>query len=768
MWLINYLHNTSKHLRPRRAIFIGIVGLVLVAAGVFATRAGPDSAQASIGFQPSPMVQALLASQADGLALGTNDFATTSAKGFGDSQNSVAWSMKWWEKTGKLYVGTNRSWMCWSYAAFATAFPLLGFIYPPLDPDIECTPDYTDLPLQAEIWAWTPPEIPGDDGVWERVFQSEKDVPIAGTEKFAPRDIGFRTMAIFTEQDGTEALYVAGVNSSPIHDDKFGVPPPRILRSTDGINFEPIPQDPFTVLGDLSKNSFRSLTAFNDKLYVIHTSVQGNGKVYEATNPELGNDAWRQVSPEVPDLRTFELQEFNGFLYAGVLDLAQGYAVIRLDTTGEPPYEFTTVVPLGGYLENDPSKAVVSMHVFNNYLYVGTDDPAELIRIDADDNWDLIVGTARRTPDGPKVPLSGLDEGFAFTLNDHIWRMQEHDGYLYVGTYDKSTSQRLCQDKREILQDQMGLDLYRTSDGIHFSAVNTTGFGDIFDYGVRTLQSTPYGLFVGTSDLYTGFNVFRGFDTPTPVGEGQLEPPGRFEAISVQNGFATLLWDTSPEATEYTIYRSEYVKIRISIPGGFLEGSCINQETIDRVSSAIESASDADKYAVPAVEIVLEGWQLRNGDVPLPATSIGTTTENFFLDTAVARRTKYAYYVVASDDSGRVSGKSNLLSIPLARLVITPSTLTSEVTRLQNLGKFANLRSAWSVRSQLNEIDRLVSSGYLGLASFRVQRLHAAIAANDPQILQPQAAERLEFLLMKYARRVDLAYKGVLSASELR
>ena len=452
-----------------------------------------------------------------------DEFHTTTPQGFGDRQNIVAWSMKWWEKTGKLYAGTNRAWMCWSYAAFATNFPFLSDIYPPQDPDVECTEDFLDLPLQAEIWAVDP-----ESETWEMVYRSPKDVPIVGTDKFAARDLGYRTMAIFQEVDGpngtTEALYVPATSAKPIHLDKDTVAPPVILRSVDGINFEPIPQDPGTVLGELPDAGFRSMMPYNGKLGVIHSSVQGNGEIYESATPWEGNDAWRLVGSEEDDLRFFELQPFNGYLYAGAFNPAGGYSVLKIDATGEPPYTFTTVVPSGGYLPEKPSKAVVSMHVFDGNLYVGTDNPAELLRIHPNDTWDLIVGTPRDTPDGRKEPLSGLDDGFNYELNDHIWRMQEHEGKLYVGTYDKSTSQRLCADVAPIIGPFMGFDLYESEDGIHFSAISLDGFGDLFDYGIRTFQSTPAGLFFGTSNYNYGTNIYRGAG-PSP-GFGPMRPPG--------------------------------------------------------------------------------------------------------------------------------------------------------------------------------------------------------------------------------------------------
>src|SRR5688572_4254242 len=78
--------------------------------------------------------------------------------GFGDRYNSIAWSMLWWR--GQLYVGTYRASSC--VRAVQWSQP-----YPPPDPDLACTPNPLDLPLQAEIWRYTP-EIE----LWQRVYQA--------------------------------------------------------------------------------------------------------------------------------------------------------------------------------------------------------------------------------------------------------------------------------------------------------------------------------------------------------------------------------------------------------------------------------------------------------------------------------------------------------------------------------------------------------------------------------------------------------------------
>lgn len=439
--------------------------------------------------------------------LASGNFTLAAPQGFGDRQNSWAWSMQWWE--GHLYVGTNRAYHCAEVAALSHISSLL-FPYPPPDADIACTLNPEDLPLQAEIWRWTP-----ETNVWERVYQSPNDVPIPGHPgKFVARDIGYRGMAIFTEPGGTEALYVGGVSAGFVW---YGVPPPRLLRSTDGLHFAPLPQDPGTVLGDFTGDSFRGLTSYKGRLYVIGGGIPGSGVLLEAEDPAGGNNNFRVVSP--PNQLVSAVAPYNGLLYLGMSDATNGYSVIKTDAAGTPPYTYTTVVERGGYLSPRPNMEILSMTVFNNRLYaggngvtlaeVGLVGPAELIRINSDDTWDVVVGSARWTPVGYKTPLSGFDEGFNNPFNAHMWRMKVFDGNLYVGTFDASTTFKDNPVVGPIASPYMGFDLYRTPNGTDFYPITTTGFGDKFNFGVRSLEATPYGLFLGTANFYYGLQIWR-------------------------------------------------------------------------------------------------------------------------------------------------------------------------------------------------------------------------------------------------------------------
>ncbi len=553
----------------------------------------------------------------------TDDLVPAAEQGFGDRSNSYPWSVKWFK--GKLYVGTGRDFYCVQQATIVRWLPQFSFLYPPANPDFHCTPNPQDLPLQAEIWGWTP-----ETDSWERVYQSPADVPKPGNPgELMARDTAYRTMAVFTEADGTEALYVGAVSSESFNP---GVPPAKILRTTDGITFEVVPQDPGTLLGDLiingfPGNGFRSMTVHNGRLYAVASEgFLGFGRLIEAENPAAGNDAWRFAMAEGYNM--FDMASYNGALYLGLAN-EEYFSVVKLDTSGEPPYNFTTVIAEGGYNPNQKSLSVVSMYVSGGALHVGTDRPAEMYRIFPDDTWELLVGAPRFTPDGMKRPLSGMNAGFDNNYNLHVWRMQEAFGVLHVSTFDQTTKWLTGLPQ---LTPVAGFDLYGTTDGWHYTQVTRSAMGDPRDSGIRNFALTPHGLFIGASNIYDGLNLWRA--TPDPA---RLSPPQQFDAEQLP-GYVTLSWEGVPSAAAYRVYRSK-----------------------------LNSANTEYQQ-------------------------IATTADTVFVDPGfVSPLQPYHYYVVAETASGELSGPSNIARIPDLGPHVT---LFSVRTALQDWGADPALRAS--------------------------------------------------------------------------
>lgn len=439
------------------------------------------------------------------------DFTLIASGGFGDGLNSYSHSMTWFD--GHLYVGTTRG-----------NFPLMKARLPiDLDPwPVECPANPFDLDLRAEIWRYSP-----FNDTWERVFKAPTIIGSHG--KPIPMMLGFRGMAAYQSERGEPpALYVS--TWSPAKG-----PGPVLLRSEDGRNFEPSCEPG---LMGLPVTTIRSLTEFKGRLYTTpagsrggNPNVSAHSIVYESRDPARGK--WEPVSNfgfgDLGNKTVFEMAGFAGHLYVGTFNL-EGYQIWRTDAEGEAPYRWEKVIERGAY-RGGLNECVLSMCPFNGALYVGSGiqgggidkvnriGPAgpELIRILPDGHWDLIVGDPRETPDGYKKPLSGYMAGFDNFFNGYFWRMCEHEGWLYLSTFDWSISLGYARQdswpdafvnivnrlgKRFIMERQSGFDLYRSFDGENWVPVTTNGMGNPYNMGLRTMSSSPHGLFLGTANPF--------------------------------------------------------------------------------------------------------------------------------------------------------------------------------------------------------------------------------------------------------------------------
>jgi hypothetical protein len=684
------------------------------------------------------VVGSVAQAQSSGRPITASNFVQNAQRGFGDRNNSWAQSMTWWKN--HLYVGTSRQTLCsslysvWQFATltFGREFADTWLHYPRPDPDLSCAADGADLSLQAEIWRWTP----GTD-TWLRVFQSPLDLDHPGATaafpaqpgKKVPYEIAFRGMSAFAEPDGTEALYAFGVNST-IMWDRTKLPPPRILRSTDGVTFEPLPQTPGTFLGDLPFNpdhsSFRSPVSYRGKLFVLSGPVFGQGSLIGSADPAKGNDAWFVASP--PELLFYEMSVFNGWLYLGTLHPFNGYSVVKTRAEGTPPYQFVTVVPSGAYLPGRPSKSVVSMHTYGGRLYVGTGTQTELIRINPDDTWEVVVGEPRAVPlpNGGsewKYPISGLDAGFGHSLNDHAWQMDDAYRFLYVGTYNSSIAFKDDPVYGPLLRHNMGAHLYRSAEGWYYSPVTTNGFtdpsdpwGGRFDYGIRTMATTPHGVFLGTANDHYGLAIYRA----STRGSKAADPVDRVEIEPTRSGAALLSWRPLPPGAIVRVFRALIHKVLIR----------------DEVNFEAWNGNTGNK--IPDTYIG-------------PYEQIGSTDEPIFVDASVEPGKRYMYYVVLETKTGLSSEPSNLVTFPLLTPPVTFASLLSEIDRLEQRQRYRKARTGMSgLRFMLTRARQFATTCNIGDA---LAALNPSRAAAD--VMRPEATD-VEVLMSKLIRRLEV------------
>ncbi len=677
--------------------------------------------------------------------------------GFGSAANSYAWSMTWFQ--GKLYVGTARYVVCVEVAT--VDFYLNDGSYntnPSLG--VTCPADRYDMNLQAEIWQYSP-DLPSGQA-WKRVYQSPADIPNPRAPgKFVARDIGFRGMAVYQDPSGEESLYVAGVTANEYIPEIAADHPPRILRTTDGETFAPIPGDPGFVNttikeGQVSKRpmGFRSLVVNNGHLYVTASAgLTGDGVIMEVKEPWGPNPAFIQVSPA--DMQVFEIESFNGSLYAGTGAFNGGYGVWRMNEAGTPPYQFTPIITDGAGRGQEIS-SVVSMHVYKGQLYVGasgwysTDIPAsELVRINPDDSWNVVVGNARNTASGFKFPVSGLPDGFGNIFSAHFWRMEDHQDALYLGTNDWSWFLHYYFPILDFFFFyQYGYDVYGSCDGNFWFAGTQNAFGDgLYNFGARTMASTPAGAFIGSANHIQGTRVWHGTGLSicggstgiASVGSANNPIPPSLLIADVQSCGTVLSWDSAPGAQKYRIQRAEY-----------------------RSNSTIGAPAPLKLWQHPNDLPLLYPNRGQARTIPTTAsflgqfTDIGTTTSNSFVDSSAKPGTRYAYQVVADYGQNALSGPSNLVVVPSEAPRVTFDSMSTEIQNLADQGK-VDRGVAQSLLSDLTQARTAASNGDRTGAVQVLQNLGRETDESAGETITSGAANDLQPMLLRLQRSTGVA-----------
>jgi hypothetical protein len=421
-------------------------------------------------------------------------------------------------------------------------------------------------------------------------------------------------------------------------------------------------------------------------LFATVSDYRGVGQIIASANPRAGNNAWFLAAPVLEEFPAWNLHVFNNYLYVTTGDAflsPEGYGVYKTDATGPPPYTYQTIIANGAWQANELFRSTqgLSFMDFKGQLFVGTNRPTELVRVNPDDTWDLIVGEPRFTPQGLKRPLSGLGIGFGSWFNGHFWRMANHDGHLYLGTWDWSVGLKGLKDLDTLFGFQYGFDLYRSEDGIHWTALSKTGLGDGHNYGGRSFESTPYGLFLGTARQRGGLQVFQRPNEPEPA--PLVAAPQRLTAASeAQVGRTVVLqWDGVP-AARYRVYRAKVTPLNelvtnnmsFTLPGsttpitvtdiqnGALDdlcGSAMGETTMCAAVQSIKAAAGPQAFVLPMA-------------FPGPWTLVGLTTNPVFVE-AAPTALQSLYFVRAEDALGNLSPPSNFVGAPSKAFITMPT-----------------------------------------------------------------------------------------------
>lgn len=446
----------------------------------------------------------------------------TSTNGFDSNdfnnarQNNYAWSMS--ELGEYIYVGTGRN--------------ILVNIIKSIEPRTQLPelirPDPTDN--QAEIWRYKKNgKLP-----WERVYKAPAASAI----------FGFRFMIQAQPFGGSPCLFAAAFGAKV-----------QILKTTNGVNWFILPD---TVLEGTSS---RAMVVQKGKIYVA-TINEGNPSpvplLYSSVDPEFY--PWERVidnnapgfNPQLnPRGSISNMAVFNDKIYVATSN-DDGVQVWRTNGS-EPRLNDWTLIVANGF-GNPANRYSLSIGVFKNYLYVsGTKQlplswlipmGCDVIRIDKEDNWQLVVGGNPLIPMAEtdlieRRSLSGLGSGFDNPFNVYAWQIQEYKGNLLISTFDDSSNMEVILDTLlanrlalyqligelvttllidiyksvvEILRAigyPIGFDLYTSGDGIHFTPVFLNGIYNPNNYGGRILfVDSGDRLYIGTANPFQGCEVW--------------------------------------------------------------------------------------------------------------------------------------------------------------------------------------------------------------------------------------------------------------------
>ena len=235
----------------------------------------------------------------------------------------------------------------------------------------------------------------------------------------------------------------------------------------------------------------RGMCVFNDMLVVSMVGL--DGAYICATDTPTDKDSFKIVA-DMDDLFNYpayryydsiyggsvwDMVEYNNSLYVTLCtgtpdnkpddNSMQSFAMVRANVDDEGNWSWTSVVGDEAYDSkytyginpNRTRSGAANLYVYDGYLYIGEyndeqialedilfskncdfvnanlEQSVNLYRMNENEDVELVVGDADEMfPDGS---LTGIGSGFGRHENQYIWRMQEYDGKLYIGTFDTSS-----------------------------------------------------------------------------------------------------------------------------------------------------------------------------------------------------------------------------------------------------------------------------------------------------------------------------------------
>ena len=462
----------------------------------------------------------------------------------GDRENSYAWCMD--TLGGYLYVGTSRN-------VFAGMLMLSG-TGAPAKPEIPVPTDMRGRLYRMHL----------KDRTWEQHYVCPDLSGGIGPMRVG-LDSGYRMMKTFKAPGKAPILYLGSVGLG-----LPGNPGACSLIAVDGLGGI----HRVFVQRARRNLSIRAIAEHDGALFWATDDMDDNGTPADFSDDFFkGPGLWFSSDPlgdslagrlpyskvEVPDwfgpdgAEILDMVSYNGWLYAFFLTFESGHAGFWCAKARREGDGWTWKLIVGDTekgalypkgMGRDRNGGAVPF-VFQGDVYVGTmsgaafrmmngfgpmpppSDPIEamgglggmqIYRFDEKDRWERVMPSeCIRSPF--LVEILG---GWINPLNLYIWRFGVVDGRLCAGTFDIGTGFDLLGwgtaepgSLQDILiklglRNPRGFDLWSSSEGRGWLPISRDGFGDKWNYGVRSFASDPStgDLYLGTANPFYGCQVW--------------------------------------------------------------------------------------------------------------------------------------------------------------------------------------------------------------------------------------------------------------------
>jgi hypothetical protein len=441
-----------------------------------------------------------------------------------DRENSYAWSMECLD--GFLFVGTSRD---------VLAPMVQALITNPAD-----WPQELPVPqdMRGRIY-----RMKISTGQWSFCYVCDSySIPVQPDQPVMGPDTGYRMMKTFTPTGGNPVIYVGGA----------GVNYCRMLALQKSGAVTPVFS---TQVGDPSVKmkllSIRAITVHSSQLFWASEDDDGMA-IWCSSDPlkqAKKNQPFERIA--VPSEwfpkggEVWDMISYNGYLYVFLSPHDNdntGFWCAKLKKVNNK-WKWQLIVgdkTLGAKYDagmGKPSNGAGVPCLFQGKVYVGTmdgfvirmtsdlsgggapPDPSvfsqphgqQIYSFDANDKWTRVMPPASIT-DPQTVDLVN---GFVNPLNVYMWRLGVQGNKLYVGTFDARTLFEtvgpLMGFQLPTLYNPAGFDLFYTPDGVRWYPESLDGFGDRWNYGVRSFafDSATNQLFMGTANPFYGCQVWK-------------------------------------------------------------------------------------------------------------------------------------------------------------------------------------------------------------------------------------------------------------------